>query len=215
MVESVLAFIDGYNIDTLCSDGSATSAEVEDASPSPSPEAASSRRKRAKRESDDGGEQPASTATPSYTTMLQRRKRAEVQMLREEVKELEMHMARLECARWGSQGTADRQSQEPAAQVNRIRDELLVGYREPGMVNAFAEQKGEGENEWLDAAVSQYHLRRSSELKNRHLKALVHKHSNLNTSILRMIKKSASHPVCISRFSLMCDEMLMINIREC
>lgn len=220
-LESVLAFIEAYNVDALSTDeGSAIDAE---AAPPPAKakakaKAKAPRRKRAKRDSDSTEDEKPSASTTSYTTMLQRRKRAEVQTLREEVQELEMHLTRLQRARWGDDSTENpptsaqksspskrkRSSSEPPSTIrlsemwdelakNAARENGVPIDAKSGSADSLVKQKGD--NEWLDAAVAEYRLRRRSELKNRQLKALMRQQSNLNTSVLRLLQKRAPFPV--------------------
>jgi len=167
------------------------------------------RRKRASDGDDSGGD-----TTTSYTTMLQRRKRAEVQTLREQVQELQVHLSRLQRARWGAEtgpkNPAPSSFPPPPSMCltpsmapggmrlqdlweNATSDVSEAQLKVPRPFGSgMAVQDG---NQWLDSAVQQYRLRRRSELKNRQLKQLMSQQMNLNTSILRLMQKRALCPV--------------------
>lgn len=216
-LESVLAFIEAYDVGSIDAlDGSQLS--VDDVEPSVrlgvasgAKETPAKRRKRTSTRDDRSGD---ADTTTSYTTMLQRRKRAEVQTLREQVQELQAHLLRLQRARWGSQSGSKKSAptrSPPSPSIRlapsmapggiRLQDlwESAVGDAPEAQVkvprpfgSGMAVQDG---SQWLDSAVQQYRLRRRSELKNRQLKQLMSQQMNLNTSILRLMQKRALCPV--------------------
>lgn len=219
-LESVLAFIEAYDVAAI--DASEGDELVGDVALSVALSAAKTAKqkpvKRRKRPSDvdssceDGGKNKGG-GTTSYTTILQRRKRAEVQTLREQVQELEAHLARLQGARWGAQSSSKKSesSAAPSAPQMHLMPSVTSRVRLSDLWESVVGEACDvqmkvpqpfgpamavkGNSKWLDSAVTQYRLRRRSELKNRQLKQLMSQQMHLNTSILRLMQKRSLFPV--------------------
>lgn len=151
---SVLAFVDAW--DAWDDSGSDPSSEASATSPP-------TRAKKAKNR-------------PGYTTMLQRRKRDEVLALREQARELEMQLQRLQ-----RRPVKANNSQKLSPVSNKAA-------------------------KWSEAAVVQFRQRRRAEQQNRKLKALLERQATLHATIAGVIDKHKGSSLESPRVSLFsCD----------
>lgn len=157
-LRAVLAFIEGAAEYDDRSGGSGSSVRV---SPSVSSSAG----------------QPPRNQTEKYTTQLQRKKRAEVVALREEVAGLEALLAQIQRVLAGASTAA-----APATALSGAN-------HAPKAAASATPAHNKAVSQWREIALDEHRKRRHAELINGRLKGMLQRHRRLGDALLSILKK--------------------------
>lgn len=160
---------------------------------------------RLKRAKTSREEQNNTRRATKYTTLLQRRKRAEVMALRKQAQELEERLALLQRSSYVFQHSRDQGSATTGAAATkssaREREAPQSSFATRSSIPTGGSATGDSLLDLkrgplgMEAALAQKRLRRDSESKNRQLKALMHQQCAMNSAIFRLLQKRSYYPV--------------------